>query len=296
MKSSRYLLAALLVAALMTQVVPCRSETVYMIGNSLTRGTEPAALPLLAEQKSDELETGWHIKHGSSLIEIWTRPSAVNIPPSPEFGRFEEALPNHKWDAVVVQPYYGPDANPELDSNLENDVKVILGMIELTRRNPENADTRFYLFQSWPQVRNPARPFRDSWDRILEDEERIITVPVRDYYVRLLARLNEETDAEILMIPVAEVMYELDRQMASGEVPGYGGIAELITDKIHLNPGLGTYLSAATVYATLFQKSPEGLVKPPEHYNFKDGGDAGPLFTPEIYDIFHQTIWDVVQE
>jgi hypothetical protein len=87
-------------------------------------------------------------------------------------------------------------------------------------------------------------------------------------------------------------MYELDKQMQAGKVPGLTGIGDIMKDKLHLDPGLGHYIASATVYATLFGKNPGGLVKPDGHYD--DGNKE--LLTPQMCEIVNKTVWDVVSK
>jgi hypothetical protein len=114
----------------------------------------------------------------------------------------------------------------------------------------------------------------------------------RDYYEYLLKRLREKTDAEVHIIPVPEVMHELDKQMQAGKVPGLTGIGDIMKDKLHLDPGLGHYIASVTVYATIFGKNPAGIVKPEGHYD--DGNKE--LLTPQMCEIVNKTVWDVVSK
>ncbi len=267
------------------------AKTVYMIGNSFTHNSEPYSLPALAAQKSDVLMVGAHINSGSPVHNIWGRPDDAREV-SKEFGKYREALPNHKWDVVTLQPFYKKPFEGLPQSTMQSDIDSILKFIALARENPANRKTKFYIYESWPFLWT-GKPIQQAWDGTTADELTAPTMNTRDYYEHLLKRLKEKTDAEIFIIPVPEVLYELDKKMQAGGVPGINGIGELMGDKLHLDHGLGHYIASVTVYATLFGKNPQGLVKPDGHY---DDGKNSALFTAQMCEIVNQTVWDVVSK
>lgn len=85
-----------------------------------------------------------------------------------------------------------------------------------------------------------------------------------------------------MLVPVSEVMFELDRRMQDGEVPGYSSIYQLYRDATHLGE-MGSYLVGCTFYATMMKQSPVGL--PTEPYGKLD---------PKVAAVLQQTVWDVV--
>lgn len=266
----------------------CRPGTVYMIGNSFTHNSEPYSLAAIAAQKSDALTVGAHIRSGSPVHTIWGRPDEAREI-SPEFGRYREALTNHMWDVVTLQPFYKRPNEGFPQSTMQSDIDSILKFIELTRQNPANRNTKFYIYESWPFLW-VGKPFQQAWDTTTRDELTAPTMHTRDYYEHLVKRLRSRTDAEIYIIPTPEVMYELDKKMQAGEVPGINGIGEIMGDKLHLDAGLGHYLAAVTVYTTLYGRNPAGLVKPDGHYDAAKEG----LFTPQILNVLHDVVWAVV--
>ncbi len=281
------LLGVAVVTACLLATNPCSAETAFFIGNSFTRNCQPASLPAFAAEGGKELTTGWHIKNGSPLHNIWGSPSSVNDV-SATFNTFAGALPNHQWDAVTLQPFYKGDYQGFGPATMRTDISSIKSFINLTRQNPANVDTKFYVYTSWPLMWL-GKPYQQVWDGPVTDDLSTWSYHQRDYYEHLINRVRAETDAEVNMVPIGEVMYELDKKMQAGELPGYDGIGDIMADGLHLDAGLGEYLASATVYATIFGESPAGLTKPAGHY---DGGPG--TFTPEVYDVFHETVWNVV--
>lgn len=283
-------------AALLVLALPCSGEpaadgkTVFMIGNSFTHDSMPYSIPALAAQKSDSLTVGAHIKSGSPVHNIWGSPDAAREV-SKDFGKYRDALTKHQWDVVTLQPFYKKPGEGFPQSTMQSDIDSILKFIALARENPANKKTKFYIYESWPFLWT-GKPFQQAWDATSTDELTAPTMHTRDYYEHLLKRLRKKTDAEIHVIPVPEVMYQLDRQMQAGKVPGLTGIGDIMKDKLHLDAGLGHYIASVTVYATLFGKNPAGLVKPEGHY---DGGNQE-LLTPQMCEIVNTTVWDVVSK
>ena len=60
------------------------------------------------------------------------------------------------------------------------------------------------------------------------------------------------------MIPVGEVLFELDKRIKAGKVPGMESIEELYVDGIHFN-NVGTFIAGTTFYATMFKTDPRGI-------------------------------------
>jgi len=279
---------AAVAAVLFCLAIPCQAKNVYMIGNSFSHNSGLYSISALARQDANQLTVGAHINSGSPLHNIWGRPNDGREI-SPEFGKYRNALAKYKWDVVTLQPFYKRPYEGFPQSSMQTDIDSILRFIELTRKNPANRATKFYIYTSWPFLWT-GKPFREAWDQITVDDLSTPTSHSRDYFEHLVKRLRSQTDAEIFIIPVAEVMYELDKKMQTGKVPGIDGIGDIMGDKLHLDAGLGHYVAGATVYATLFRKDPAGLVKPKGHY---DGKNAD-LFAPQLCEIVHKTIWDVV--
>jgi hypothetical protein len=281
---------AMIFTALFLQALPCSGKTAFMIGNSFTHNSEPYSIPAIAAQKSDPLTVGAHIKSGSPVHNIWGSPdNAREI--SKEFGKYRDALTKHSWDVVTLQPFYKRPGEGFPQSTMQSDIDTILKFIELARGNPANRKTKFYIYESWPFLWT-GKPFQQAWDGTTKDELTAPAMHTRDYYEYLLKRLREKTDAEVHIIPVPEVMYELDKQMQAGKVPGLTGIGDIMKDKLHLDPGLGHYIASVTVYATIFGKNPAGIVKPEGHYD--DGNKE--LLTPQMCEIVNNTVWDVVSK
>lgn len=97
------------------------------------------------------------------------------------------------------------------------------------------------------------------------------------------------------MIPTGDVLYELDKRIKAGQVPGLiqsEGVEQFYVDGFHFNPSphlggsVGTYVVGLTFYATLFQNDPTGLSG--ALYGLDDVVDA-PLIAA-----LQDVVWDVV--
>ena len=264
-------------------------KSVYMIGNSFTHNTQPYSIPELASQHSISLTIGAHIRSGSPMHVIVGKP-AEGREISPTFGKFSTALKDFKWDAVTLQPFYKKPSSGFPASSMQTDIDSILAFIAMARQNPANKETKFFIYTSWPFMWY-GKPYQTVWDSVTKD---VLTSPsfhTRDYFEHLIVRVRALTDADVYMIPVGEVLYALDTKMKNGDLPGYTGVADILSnDKLHLNAGLGHYVAGVTVYATICGRNPAGLTRPEGHY---EGAKEG-VFTPAVYKMFHKTIWEVV--
>ncbi|MEQ8211988.1 MAG: hypothetical protein RH917_19475 [Lacipirellulaceae bacterium] len=221
----------------------------YHIGNSLTWDSQPLLLSPVAQDLGLSHEAGYHIRTATSLDYFIANPEDVNITPVEPFGTYTNALTNHAWDAVTIQPFNGQT------STMATDVLSILDFIDLTRSNSANQDTKFYIYAAWPR----RTGFRNRWTVEVEDELTTNTVPADQYFDFLIERVRQETDAEVYMIPVGDVLFELDTRLLNSEIPGFTTLNEFYRDEIHLDFNHGRYLANLTTFSTLFNTSPIGI-------------------------------------
>ena len=261
--------------------LPAAAETSsFHIGNSITWDSQPLGIEALAELRGGEHAVGHHIFFSSSLDDIWNNPTFTSRAPVEDFGTFEEALPAHHWNAVTMQPW--PKA-----ATLGQDAARIIDFIDLTRTNPANQDTEFFIYTPWARFDR----IRTHWlnDVAYDDSTRSSTT--REYFQLLARRVREDTDAPVFIIPVGEVFYQLDQRIQAGNLPGITSPFQLYRDAIHASYSVGRYVAGVTTYATLFKEDPAGLTAPDGFYT----SDSA-LFTPELYAGIHETVWQVVRE
>lgn len=127
--------------------------TSYHIGNSFTDDMRPSSVAALSASRGIEHEVGYHIRFSWSLDRILADPDQVSVTPN-EFGTLGQALPNYAWDIVAVQPH------PSASTTLASDIELIKQIIDLTRSNPANANTNFYIYQGWPQS---STSYQSAW-------------------------------------------------------------------------------------------------------------------------------------
>jgi hypothetical protein len=234
---------------------------VYHIGNSVTDTLNYRAFGSLVKAAGAGYTFGRHMIPGCPLWGLYVdQKSGFTEQP---FGPSQQALKQFDWDVVTLQPF-----DRLLDRDLEPDLESCSKFIELiVARRP---GTRVYIYSRWPRRdemkgSGPVafkpfdfsgkweRPYTGTWDQSYE---------TRDYFVKLTAALNErfagKLTTPIHIIPVGDVMLELDRRLRGGAVPGVASIEALYTDHIHLNP-TGSYVVGATFLASLYGKSPRGV-------------------------------------
>lgn len=252
----------------------------YHIGNSLTWDGRPSdGLPDLADGIAGvDWETGYHIRSSQPLSYIWDHPDDYTVAGDPT-GPFATALPGSAWDRVVLQSHSG--------STLLAEQQAVLNMIDLTRTNPANADTVFYLYQGWTNLPHGGS-YSAAWLKDVADEDDAASGKRQAYYIHLLDRVRSRTDAEVYLVPVGDVLLALDRKMRDGEVEGYTNIREWYRGNQHLSFSLGRYAASVTTFATMYGESPVGLDVPHAGFLRKDD------FTPELVTLIQQTAWDVV--
>lgn len=248
---------------------------VYHIGNSLTDTLNYPLFQQLVGQRRRQYIYGRHMIPGAPLAWIWGHPTD-GFKEDP-YGYYPTALPNYTWDVLTLQP---SDRHIE---GADGDLAMAKNYINLTQR--QSPHLRVYIYARWMHKnKDGSLEFDRRWLQPYDT-----TVPGseqgREFFERLVRDLRQaypQAQDRIFLIPVGDVMYELNQQMKAGLVPGYTAIAQLYKDGIHLND-VGAYLVAATFYTTLYRDRPDELDA--SLYGIKD---------PRLAAIIHQTVWTVV--
>jgi len=291
-----------------------RTLRAYFVGNSLTMSTTLDRVHALTALRGIDLQFGSQLSGGKTLIrhlrymqepdQTWSSwetnvPAGSTFTPDPNhwqpqplrFGRYDKALVDHKWDALVLQ-LHGP--------NLHDELLAVSGFIDLAQKH--DSAKFFYLYSTWPFRPRPGRgapptniDYASLWQAEYtagpDDTSRAAAtnVPSRSYTDHVLRHLRTRYPAladRIRLIPVGEVLFDIDRRLKSGElagvanlarrtpalVPGFGdrtalteGVNVLYADHIHFNPvphktpSLGIMISGMTVHTVLTGRNPIGL-------------------------------------
>ena len=271
-----------IVVACAASISAAADSRIYHVGNSLTAQTiRNDSLENLAAPRGVDLTYGFHIRCGEGVSYMWNNPADTCTDPN-AFGRYAAALPNNAWDVVTLQTY---------GDSLTQARQAIPNFINLTRSNAANANTKFYIFQGWPQhlAASDAKDYSDHW-KLTYDRSEPLTYPnrlrtwTRDFSDELMAQLNDDASGlpvEVRRIPSGEVFYELDQLAESGQLGSTTEIEQWYSDDFHMGE-FGAYTSQLTMLATVYGQNPAGLPAPA-------------TMSPEVAAKVQQTVWNVVQ-
>lgn len=284
-------LVLLLAMILSSPALAVDAMRVYHVGNSITDTINYDAIIRLAHSRGKTYTLGRHTMPGTPLFGMLDNPTkgAAREP----FGRVQKALAEYEWDALTLQPFDRLlDRQKDDASKHESDLPTAIRYIELARKKSPNVQV--YIYSRWPRRDTVdgkmntkewkpydyqakwLRPYNDRWDGTNE---------TKAYFELLTQKLNErlpDLPKPVKIIPVGDVLFELDVQAKAGNVPGIKSVEELFRDTIHFNT-TGAYVAAVTFYATLFNDDPTGL--PTTGY-----GDI----SPELAKAIQGAAWKVV--
>ncbi len=250
---------------------------VYHVGNSVTDTINYKGLSQLAQSRGHKYIFGRHMIPGAPLSWIWEHP-ADGFSEEP-FGYYPKALPNYQWDVLTLQPF-----DRKLDGN-DGDVVMAKNYINLVL--PKSPNLRIYVYSRWPRRdengsldldKKWTRKYTGGWDG---------TEETKDYFEKLTLALRKaypKLQKHILMVPVGDVLYELNQRIKAGQVPGYTSITQVYSDGIHFNE-VGSYIVGCTFYATLYKENPKGLTASPYKVN-----------NPQLVGIIQDAVWKVVSK
>jgi len=248
---------------------------VYHVGNSVTDTINYNALSQLAQSRGHQYVFGRHMIPGAGLGWIWDHP-AEGFREEP-FGYYPNALPNYQWDVLTLEPF-----DRHLDGN-DGDVVMAKNYIDLALRKSPNL--RIYVYSRWPRRDKDGNldyekkwlsKYTGGWDG---------TEETRDYFEKLTFELRKaypKIQNRILIVPVGDVLYELNQRIKAGQVPGYTSITQVYADGIHFNE-VGSYIVGSTFYATLFKENPKNLTASPYKVN-----------NSQLVSIIQDAVWKVV--
>ena len=290
MRRRRLLALALATALSAPTLAAGQSKRVYFVGNSVTDTVNYTAFQRCVEGLGDKLVWGRQMIPGAPLFWLWraaeARPTDCGFVERP-FGGSLQALREHEWDAVTLQPFDRLLANADAkNADDQGDVLYCQKYLDLaTRKSP---GVQVFLYARWPRmlIKGKGVPYdKDAYDKPIEgktgDWSNVDPWDKRwtakytggwdtsnetaDYFetlTRILRNVNPQVQRPPLLIPVGHVMHEFDKAARAGEIPGYRGAYDLYKDAIHLTNG-GAYLVGCTFYATIYRTDPRGFPAAP---------------------------------
>ena len=297
--SQRTKLAVLLVASLTsaTFAAPTAGKElrVYHIGNSVTDTIHYKSLQQMARSNGEPYVFGRHMVAGAPLQFIWDKPE-TGFKESP-YGFYATALCDYQWDAITLQPF---DRQLDGKDGL-GDLTHCKKFIDLAL--PKSPGVQVYIYERWPrrkekEKKNPNagyEPFdyEKQWLRKYNAGKWDGSNETRDYFEKLTRALREaypKVEKPVLIVPVGDVLLELDKRARAGQVPGLNSVEDLYVDGIHFN-NVGAFIVGTTFYATMFQRDPRGIAA--SAYAPGKSGKDRPI-EPGLAKAVQEAVWGVV--
>lgn len=238
----RGVVAAALTVLAVNQAACGATARIYHIGNSLTDQVSYSNFQALAQSRGHTHIWARQMIPGSPLGNLWNnRNSGFSEQP---YGYPENAFANYTWDALVMQPF---DWSVDVESQAANDYWNLA-----LNHSP---DCKAYIHMAWPRMDAQYGDFASQWDDTTHG-----WTWTRRYFEQIVDRVTtaHASKAPVVAVPMGEVMYELDKKIRLGQVPGMNSIWDLYNDGVHLN-SVGSYLTALTHYAVIYKDDPVGL-------------------------------------
>ena len=261
----------------------------YHIGNSITDTIRYGALARMAQSKSREYVFGRHMIPGAPMDWIWEHPDQ-GFKENP-YGYYPSALPNFEWDVLTLQPFDRQLESPDGRGDLTTARKFI----DLAL--PRSPGLQVYVYSRWPRREGDeatgwhvdyqaqwVRPYTGQWDGSNE---------TKDYFEQVVQGLRAAYPSlprPVLLVPVGDVLFELDRRMRAGQFPGFTDVNQFYHDGIHFI-NVGALVVGTTFYATMFKADPRG-----SDYSGYDviNNSWDRNITDEQAAVIQDAVWDIV--
>jgi len=264
---------------------PARGLSVYHLGHSLVGRDMPAMVEQLAHAAgfaghSHASQLGW----GASLRQHWEPgepiPGFETENAHPLHRPAHEALGSGDIDALVLTEMVEiRDAIRYHDS-----ARYLAHWAQAARAT--NAKARVYLYETWHRLDDPQ-----GW------EVRVAADLPRHWEGDLLrGALAREGSGDMRVIPGGQALAAVIAAAEAGQIPGLSGRNDFFArtpegsiDPIHFGD-LGAYVVAATHFATLYHRSPEGL----PHRLTRADGSAADALPDDGAAMVQRVVWEVV--
>lgn len=264
---------------------PVGDLRVYHLGHSLVGRDMPVMLDQLARAAghpghAHASQLGW----GASLDQH--RQGAAAVPGFAQENDHENhvaadaALASGDYDAVVLTEMV--EINDAI--RYHDSAAALAHWVQAARLG--NPDVRVYLYETWHRLDDA-----EGWLTRIDAD---VTRAWQDQLLRVA--MAEPGVGTIYMVPGGQVLAAAVRAIEVGNIPGLTGREALfardaagVVDPIHLND-LGVYLIALTHFATLYQRSPDGL---PYQLRLANGQPSASLPDLAVQPL-QRLVWDVV--
>ena len=269
-------------------------SSAYFIGNSLTQDLNND-FPAIAKRYEAELGKtytwGSHFRPSTALTFMYLYPNDSTTKASPS--NWAIALPGSHWDVVSMQPYQDSQGAP---NSLADNINAVNGIIVKTKQNKSNENTRFFIYSPWPKTSATDLNFSSNLynaSTIVKSDPGSTQCSLSRDFIEQLCDSVRKTNSVVCVIPVGEVFYVLDQMMHQGKFNTLTSINQFHRDPYHLNSA-GINVTGWVAFATMFKKSPVGLV-----YDKINKVVKSPFPEMHITDshdllLIQQTIWEVV--
>ena len=273
MHSPRFVL---LLAALALATAPAggaaKTFRIYMVGNSLTDNVKYEGFQQLAESRGHTHIWGRHMIPGAPIWWLWEHAdSGFHQHP---FGHYPQALAQHGWDAITLQPF----------SMYSKEFAHAKKFIELAvKKSPQ---VQFFIYAQW--MGRTSGDFDLYWQKT-ELQRDHWGCGFKAHYETLVRELRRDMPdiKPPRLIPAGHAMYLLNQKIKAGLVPGYTSIFDVYNDGIHLN-NVGAYIAGCSFFAAIYGETPVGLPVG-EGYAREPGNVHHAELGPDLARLIHET-------
>lgn len=259
------------------------TNRIYTFGNSVTDGINFGGFQAIANQKGNSHILNRHMIPGAPLYLLYnTTAGGFN---NSTYGFWPNSFANYDWDCVSFQPF---------DRGImgeEGDFTQIEKWINYVKANrPTYNQLQIYIYSRYPRVPQ-GKTYQDAtaadWNNLWKGTYGAggQSNETQQYFIDLLHTVRGANllSKQAALIPVGDVMYNINNKIVNGRLAGYNSIWDFYPDGIHVN-NVGSFTLGATFFATMYKQDPRGLTVPTNYGSIPNA----------IRDTILQTIYEVV--
>lgn len=240
--------------------VQARQINAFYIGHSLSDQIPDMVMSFANDHPDARFAFTYQSIPGAPLRWQWDH-GATYIANPPYYAGYNDSrygLPTGSFDVLVLT-----ESVPRYDAIINESYAYSDSFyVYATQFNP---DVRIFLYEDWHCL-DSGTPTGCDYDIDSADWRQRLTDDL-PMWESVVDHLNAKYSpvSPVCMIPGGQGLANLYDAIHAGSVPGLTSIADLFSDRIHLND-IGKYFIATIHFAVIFARSPIGLTSSTQHW------------------------------
>jgi hypothetical protein len=198
----------------------------------------------LAADGNVGLKLGYHIWHSHTLTDIAATPGTFDeVSPT----QWNTALPALARNNFAFEPY----GEPGTTSTLGSETAAFNTLVASVNSGP-TVNPHFFIYEPWTATSDYTN-FQTWWTTPVTQASGTTMILQLGAFNYIYAQLQATLGSNVWVVPVGDVMYQLDIASRASLIPNATKLQDWYRDGIHMGRA-GQFAAACTFFSTYFRK------------------------------------------